>query len=123
MRSLRRSPSFVLETDGDPVLPEAPQALAEHVVELAFPFGGEELDDLRTAGDELIAVAPYGVLGVREADTMRVAGVPGVLGGLNLSDGAVEVERRKRRALLGHDRVLSGLSGLMGPSVSGGLSR
>jgi hypothetical protein len=99
--------TFVLEADRDSVLPKAPQALAQNIIELAFPLGGEERDDLRAAGDELITVASDGVFGVREADAVRVAGVPGVLGGLDLGDGTLKVERRKRRPLLGHDRVLS----------------
>ena len=91
--------TFVLEADGDPILPEAPQALAQNIVEFAFPLGGEERDNLRAAGGELITVAPDRILGVREADAMRVAGVPGVLGGLDLGNGALKVERRKRRAV------------------------
>src|SRR5579875_2506445 len=101
--------ALVLEADVDPVLPEAPQALAQHVIELALPFGGEELDYLRTAGDELVAVAPDRVLGIGEADPVGIAGVPGVLGRLDLGDGAVEVERGERRAGLGHGHVLSDL--------------
>src|SRR5580704_19335734 len=49
---------LVLEPDRDPVLAERPQVLAQGVVELAVPVGGEELDDRGPAGEEGVAVAP-----------------------------------------------------------------
>src|SRR5215469_18318777 len=88
---------LVLEPDRDPVLPEGPQVLAQGVVELAVPLGREELDDRGPPGEEGIAVAPGRVHGVGARDALGVAGVPGVLGGLHLGQGAFQVERRQRR--------------------------
>jgi hypothetical protein len=62
--------------------------------------------DLFTAGDEQIPVSPYGVGGVGEADPMRVAAVPGILGCLHSCAGALEVERREGWPGFGHDNVL-----------------
>src|SRR5262245_7022934 len=55
---------FVLEADGHAVVAKPSQALAQGVVEFAFPLGGEELDNLFAAGEEDITVTPGGVLGV-----------------------------------------------------------
>lgn len=66
---------LVLEPDGHAVFPESPQALAQDVVELAFRFGGEELDDRGPTGEEDVAVTPDRVLGVGEADALGVAGL------------------------------------------------
>src|SRR4249920_1428667 len=85
---------LVLEPDRDPVPAERPQVLAQGVVELAVPLGREELDDRRPPGEEGVAVAPGRVHGVRARDALGVAGVPGVLGGLHLGQGAFPVERR-----------------------------
>src|SRR5690606_17609825 len=46
--------ALVLEPHGNPVLPEPPQALAQHVIEFALPLGGEEIDDLRAPDDVLL---------------------------------------------------------------------
>ena len=46
------------------------------------------------SGEERVAVAPDRVHGVRARDALWVAGVPGVLGGLHLGQGAFRVERR-----------------------------
>ena len=54
------------------------------------------------AGEELVAVTPNRVGGIGQADTVRVASVPGVLGRLHFPDRAVEVERRHGRALVRH---------------------
>src|SRR5215813_8865077 len=75
---------LVLEPDRDPVVPEGPQVLAQGIVEFTVPLGGEELDDRGPPGEEAIAVAPGRVDGVRARDALRVADVPGVLGGLHL---------------------------------------
>jgi hypothetical protein len=50
---------LVLEPDRDPVAGEAPEALAEGVIELAFPLSGEELDDRGAAGEEGVTVPPH----------------------------------------------------------------
>src|SRR5580704_15450863 len=88
-----RVAGLVLEPDRDPVLAERPQVLAQGVVELAAPLGGEELDDRGPPGEEGVAVAPGRVHGVGARDALGVAGVPGVLGGLHLGHGAFPVER------------------------------
>ena len=56
---------LVLEPDRDPVLAERPQVLAQGIVELAVPLGGEELDDRGPPGEESVAVAPGRFDGVR----------------------------------------------------------
>src|SRR4051794_16048130 len=85
---------LVLEANRDPVRPEAPQALAEHVVELTSPLLREERHDLLPPGDELAAVPPERVLRVRQADPLWVAGVPRIFGGLHLLDRSLRGERR-----------------------------
>src|SRR6266576_5946381 len=85
---------LILEPDRDPVTAERPQVLAQGVVELAVPLGREELDDRGPPGEEGVAVAPGRVHGVSARDAFGVAGVPGVLGGLRLGQGAFPVERR-----------------------------
>jgi hypothetical protein len=89
--------ALVLEAHGDAVAVEAPQVLAQRVVELAGPLGAQELDDLGPPCDEQVAVAPHRVLCIGERDALRVTGVPGVLGGLHLLARGLLVERRKRR--------------------------
>src|SRR3546814_5231450 len=66
---------LVLEPDGDPVLAESPEVLAQCVVQLALPLAGQELDDLLAAADEHVAVAPYGVARVGPGDTHGVTAV------------------------------------------------
>ena len=88
--------ALVLEAHRDPVAVERPEVLAQRVVELALPLAREELDDLGAAVDELVAVAPQRVLGVGARDPLRVAGVPGVLGRLDLLAGGLLGERRER---------------------------
>ena len=102
----RRVVPLVLEPDGDPVAAEPPEALAQDVVELALPLGGQERDDLLAAGEEGVAVPPDRVGGVGEADAVGVASVPGVLGGLHLAQGRVLVERRERGACFAHVGLL-----------------
>jgi hypothetical protein len=94
--------AFVLEAHRDPVPGERPEALAEGVVELSFPLGGEERDDLVASGDEGVAVAPDGVGGVGAGDSLRIPGVPGVLGRLDLLGRGLDRERRQWRAV-GHE--------------------
>jgi hypothetical protein len=101
-------PALVLEADGDAVAVEGPQVLAQRVLVLARPLRGEELDDLGAAGDEGVAVAPDGVLRVGERHPVRVAGVPGVLGGLDLLGRGLTGEGRQGRAV-GHGHLQSGV--------------
>src|SRR5690606_1100525 len=89
--------ALVLEPDRDPVVGEGPEVLAERVVELPLPLAGQEGDDLVATGDELVAIAPDRVGRVGESDPLRVAGVPGVLGGLHLDAGGFSGERRDGR--------------------------
>src|SRR3954469_24198537 len=60
----RRVATLVLEAHGDPVLRERPQVLAQRVLMLALPLAAQELDDRRAPAQELVPVAPLGVLGV-----------------------------------------------------------
>src|SRR6185503_5821199 len=57
-----------------------------------------ERDDLVPPRDELVTVAPDRVLGVRERHPLRVAGVPGILRGLDLRQRGLLGERRERRS-------------------------
>src|SRR5215211_8293830 len=91
---------LVLEPDGDAVLGEAPEVLFQPVVELASPLAPEEGDDLLAALEELVAVAPLRVLGVGEGDLIGVAGVPSVLGRLDLLPGTLLSKWRHRRSYL-----------------------
>jgi hypothetical protein len=93
---------LVLEADGDAVLAEVPQALAQRVVELLLPLGGEEVDNLGAAADEGVAVPPDRLFGVGQRDPVWISGVPGVFGGLDLHAGGRQVEGRERRARIGH---------------------
>src|SRR5205823_8385914 len=95
--------ALVLEAHGDPVVREAPELLAQPVVELARPLALEELHDRLATAEELVAVAPLRVLRVGERDALRIARVPGVLGGLHLLARRLLCERRndlRRPALL-----------------------
>src|SRR5690242_10648791 len=98
----RRVVALVLEADRDPVPVEGPQVLAQGVVELAIPLGGEELDDRVAPGEEGVPVTPGRVRGVGTRDPLGVARVPGILGGLHLGQGAFTVEGRQRRSV-GHE--------------------
>src|SRR5271168_2812281 len=50
--------ALVLEPDGDVVVVETPQALAQRIVEFALPFPGQERHDRRPADDVLAPVPP-----------------------------------------------------------------
>ena len=56
--------------------------------------------------DEFGAVAPFGVLGIGEGDALGVAGIPGVLGGLDFLPGGFEGERGQGRAWI-HAPIIS----------------
>src|SRR6478672_5043181 len=102
----RRIAALVLEPDGDAVLGEAPELLAQPVVELLRPLAGEEVDDGLAALKELVAVPPYGVRRVGERNPFGVAHVPRVLGGLHLLAGGLLGERRGRRPRVHRRRIL-----------------
>src|SRR5947207_5751797 len=82
-----------LEEHRDAVLVEAPELLAQAVGELLRPLAAQEVDDRVPALEELVAVAPGGVRGVRGGDPLGVAGVPGVLGRLHLRARRLLAER------------------------------
>src|SRR6185437_2986455 len=86
--------ALVLEAHRDAVVREAPQLLAQLVVELTRPLALEELDDRLSALEELVAVAPLRVRRVGERDAFRIARVPGVLRALDLLACGLLVERR-----------------------------
>src|SRR5215203_2910845 len=79
--------ALVLEPHRDAVAREAPQVFLQPIVQLPSPFAPEEVPDGLTPLEELVAVAPLGVLGVGEGDLLGIAGVPGVLGRLDLLPG------------------------------------
>src|SRR5918997_1874606 len=84
---------LVLEAHRDAVVLVAPQLLHQPVVELALPLAPQEGDYLLAALEELVAVAPHGVLGVRLRNLLRVASVPAILRGLDLLAGGLFVKR------------------------------
>src|SRR5262249_17332546 len=94
--------AFVLEAHADAVAVEAPEVLAERVVELTLPLLRQEGDDLRPAADEDVSISPDRVVGVGARDSIRVTGVPGVLARLHLLGGGLGRERRQGWAFLRH---------------------
>ena len=109
-------PALVLEPDRDAVPREAPEVLFEPVVQLPSPLARQEVPDGLPALEELVAVAPLGVLGVGEGDLLGITGVSGVLGRLHLLPRSLLVERGNR----GPDLILASLlhtSVLLSPTV------
>src|SRR5215204_3379089 len=90
--------ALVLEPDRDAVTREAPQVLLQPVIQLPCPLAPQEVPDRLAPLEELVAVAPPGVLRVGERHLLGVAGVPGVLGGLDFLPGSLLVERWYRRS-------------------------
>jgi hypothetical protein len=66
------------------VIGEGPQLLLQPIVEFFRPLALQEGFHLRTAMEELAPVAPSGVFGIGQYHTLRIAAVPGILGGLHL---------------------------------------
>src|SRR5215212_4107101 len=87
---------LVLEAHRDAVAREAPQLLHEPVVKLPVPLAAQEVPYRLTSLEELVAVPPLGVLGVGESNLLRGAGVPSVLGHLDLLPRGLLRERRQR---------------------------
>jgi hypothetical protein len=75
---------FIFEANRDAVLGEAPQFLAQRIVELASPFSCEEGPDCFSALEEFVSVSPLRIFGVGEGDAIGVTAVPSILGGLHL---------------------------------------
>src|SRR5215203_2765730 len=90
--------ALVLEPDRDAVPREAPEVLLKTVVQFPCPLAPQEVPDRFAPFEELVAVAPLGVLRVGERHLLGIAGVPGVLGGLDLLLGRLLVERWYRRS-------------------------
>src|SRR5215217_7059485 len=84
--------ALVLEPDRDAVAREAPQVLLQAVVELPCPLAPQEVPDRLAPFEELLAVAPLGVLRVGKRYLLGVAGVPGILGRLDLLSRRLLVE-------------------------------
>src|SRR5215510_6085265 len=57
--------ALVLEPDRDPVAMERPHVLAQGVVKLPAPLAAQEIDDFGPAVEELVAVPPHRVFGIR----------------------------------------------------------
>src|SRR5215212_6412690 len=91
-------PALVLEPDRDAVLRKTPEVLLQPIVPLPGPLASQKVPDGLPAREELVAVAPLGVLGVGEGDLLGIAGVPRVLGRLHLLPRSLLVERRYRRS-------------------------
>src|SRR5258705_8893945 len=89
---------FVFEAHGDAVLEKAPELLAQAVVEFLRPLAAQELADPVAPREEFRAVAPLAIRRVGERDAVRIARVPGILGGLDLLACRFERERRQWRS-------------------------
>src|SRR5215208_3426046 len=92
--------ALVLEPDRGAIISEAPQVLLKAVVKLPGPLTLEESDDLLASLEELVPIAPLGVGRVRQRHLLGVAGVPGVLGRLDLLPGTLLSKWRHRRSYL-----------------------
>src|SRR5882672_2924247 len=88
---------FVFEAHGDTVFLKAPEFLAQAVVQFLRPLAAQELADPVAPREEFGAVAPLGIRRVGECDTVRIARVPGILGGLDLLACRFEREGRQWR--------------------------
>jgi len=53
---------FILKADCDAVVSKAPERFCEAVVEFSFPFALEKVSNRVTTSQELITVAPLGVV-------------------------------------------------------------
>lgn len=74
---------LVLEAHGDAVAGERPQRFLQAIVVLLRPLAGQKGDDFGATMEEIHTVAPLGVRGVGEGDTLGIAAVPSVLGHLD----------------------------------------
>src|SRR5262245_43825340 len=86
---------LVGEAHGDARPIPRPDFLDQPVVELPCPLAPQELHDRLAAGEELAAVSPDAVRGVRERNALGIAAVPRVLGGARLLLGGLARERWK----------------------------
>lgn len=99
---------LVPELDCNAVVGEGKELLAEAVVALAGPFGGQKGNDGVGAGEEVVAVAPDAVNGVGLRDSRRISSPCS-------EHGTARVDYRSRySALLGVPRVLGRLDLLPG---------
>jgi hypothetical protein len=98
---------FGFKPHGDRVALKRPKFLAQAVIGFAAPFPAEKLNDGGTAVHEPGAVAPLGFDGGGERHALRIAAVPGVLGGLDFLPGGFRGERRERRTWLSGWATLS----------------
>jgi hypothetical protein len=76
---------FVLKTNGNPIVGEAPQRLGEAIVEFSFPLACQEYSNLVPALKELIPISPLRVLGVSEGYSLRITAVPRIFSGPDFS--------------------------------------
>lgn len=80
---------FVLKTNGNPIVGEAPQRLGEAIVEFSFPLACQECSNLVPASNKLVPIAPLGVFGVCEGYSLRITTVPGIFSGPDLRGSSV----------------------------------
>jgi hypothetical protein len=85
---------LVGKPDGNPVVVKRPELLDEAIVQLSDPLPREKLDNRRTTGQKLRAIAPDAVQSVAPRDSLGVTGVPGVLGESHLRHRGFPIERR-----------------------------
>src|SRR5260370_20197140 len=79
-----------------------PKLFDEPIVQFARPLAREEVDDGWSSDQKLAAIAPPAFRRVRETDAVRVARVPAILGGADLLNFSLMVERGKRRTHFRH---------------------
>src|SRR5258707_6899029 len=98
---------FVLETHRDAVVGVTPQLFHQAIVQFFGPFSTEKGFDRLPTRKELRPVAPLRIRGVARRDPLRVAAVPGVLGGFDFQKSRFSRERRVSPVF--HYAILSSL--------------
>src|SRR3954471_10054776 len=86
--------AFVLKSHGNAVAVEAPEVLAQRVVQLDLPLLRQKGDDRLPSRKEEVAVAPDGIDGVGLRDPFWISGVPRIFRGLHLLRCALAREGR-----------------------------
>lgn len=89
-----------MKLDRNAVIAKAPELFLQPVIEFTVPLALQELDDSSSATQKFRAIPLFGVLGVRCGDSLRVPGVPKVLGDLDLLCGQLDSGERWDDAVL-----------------------
>ena len=75
---------FVGVAHSDPVFGERPQFFDQAVFVFAYPFAGQKRLGLVAVGDEMRAVAPFGIKRIGSRDFRCIAAIPAIFGKANL---------------------------------------